>query len=177
MATCHRSRRCTLQVPCHRMSRTCSCVTPCKTRMIGSQSTEISCSLVRYSTNLMHLDRASSGPEIRIQFRARSRSGGLSPRSRRPRTTAATGVSKSEESSEEQALHPHGTGQTVGTHQNTSMAGHRQHCGMINDETSSTEFIVVINWFEELKRLVPSDNLGRRSRVCPLPTIVVTSSP
>ena len=29
---------------------------------------------------------------------------------------------------------------------------------MIKDETSSTEFILVQNWFEELKRLVPTDN-------------------
>ena len=27
-----------------------------------------------------------------------------------------------------------------------------------SDETSSTEFILVQNWFEELKRLVPTDN-------------------
>ncbi len=26
-----------------------------------------------------------------------------------------------------------------------------------SDETSSTEFILVLNWFEELKRLVPTD--------------------
>ncbi len=27
-----------------------------------------------------------------------------------------------------------------------------------SDETSSTELILVQNWFEELKRLVPTDN-------------------
>ena len=27
-----------------------------------------------------------------------------------------------------------------------------------SDETSATEFILVLNWFEELKRLVPTDN-------------------
>ena len=27
-----------------------------------------------------------------------------------------------------------------------------------SDETSSTEFILVQNWFEELRRLAPTDN-------------------
>ena len=54
---------------------------------------------------------------------------------------------------------PFGTGRVGSRNYDISQDGKRflmiKESG--NDETSSTEFIFVQNWFQELKRLVPTD--------------------